>query len=157
VRLAAILLVLLPACQSNGADSLVFQASRLVLPAGGRVVEPPGPARVGRRVETSACYAGRAASALADALRDGLRPEWGEVRVIPNPAAPGRFVVVGERDGFGVAGVVDAARRGECADGEVWVSVGAHPLGRAGGATAAGPVGPRRHERTRLPVVPVPE
>ena len=153
MRLAAILLVLLPACQDNTSDSLGSQASRLALPAGGRVIAPPGPARVGRRVETSACYAGRAA-ALAEALRDGLRPEWGEVRVIPNPAAPGRFVVVGERDGFGVAGVVDAARRGECADGEVWVSVGAHPLGRSAGDTAAGPVGPRRHERTRLPMVP---
>jgi hypothetical protein len=138
------LLVLLAACQAAPVD-------RLALPEGGRVVEPP--AAVGVRVETSACYAGREPGALAAELADRLRPAWGETRIIPSPAAPGRYVVVGEQAGFGVAGVVDTPRRGECAAGEVWVSVGAHPLVQ-GSATTVGPAGPRRAGHLRLPVVP---
>jgi hypothetical protein len=74
------------------------------------------------------------------------------LRVIPNAAVPGRFVVTGERAGLALSGVVDTARRGECAPGEIWVSVGAHEVAQAAATTGA--VGPQRHRRLRLPVVP---
>ncbi len=145
---------LLVACQSNDSAPL---PGKLALPAGARSVAPMAAARAGGRVQTSACYAGRDPAELAAELQDALRGDWGVVRLIPNHAVPGRFVVVGERDGFGVSGVVDAPRSGECDAGEIWVGVGAHPLGPASSATTAGPSGPRRHERTRLPIVPRPE
>ena len=142
------LAVALAACQSNDLNSL---ASRLTVPEGARTIT----VQVGARVETAACYPGGDPTTLARSLQEKLRPEGGDVRLIPNEAIPGRFVVVGERDGFGVAGFVDAPRRGECADGEVLVSVGAHAIGPAAAAgTTAGPVGPRRHDRMRVPIVP---
>jgi hypothetical protein len=136
----------LAACQGNSSDS---QAFRLSLPEGGRVIQAPVAA--GPRVETAACYAGRAPEELAGAVAAQLGPAWGDVRVLPRP---GRWVILGERDGYGLAGVV--APRAACPEGEVWVSIGAHAAGAPGGTTA-GPVGPRRQSRTRLPVVPTPE
>jgi hypothetical protein len=125
------------------------------LPAGARVLVPPGPPAAGpaTRVETEACVPGTGAVAVADSVKSALSSRWNDVRVLPSGE---RWVVVGQKDGLGVSGTVDASRQGACAAGEVFVSLGVHEIPADGRSKVVGARGPRAAAAGRLPIVVAP-
>jgi hypothetical protein len=159
--------MVLAACQSQPDPSREVRevaVARLALPAEARVVADPAvsPAGPAGRVETQACVAGKPGADVAASTKAALAPSWGDVQIIPNAAVPGRWVLVGGKDGYGgygVSGLVDEVRRGPCTEGEVYVSLGVHALAAEGagdGARGAGVRGVRSAAAGRLPVVLTP-
>jgi len=136
-------------------DSRYAAMERLELPAGARVITPAGspPGGPATRIETEACVPGRTGADVADAVKSALAARWSDLRVLPSGD---RWVVVGQKDGIGVSGTVDAARQGACAAGEVYLSLGVHEIPPEIHTRYVGARGPRSAAASRLPVVVAP-
>ena len=135
-------------------DSRYAAVELLDLPVGARVLTPASPPAAGpaTRVGTEACVPGSAGADVADAIKSALAAHWNDVRVLPSGD---RWVVVGQKDGLGVSGTVDAAHQGSCAAGEIYVNLGVHEIPADGRSRYVGARGPRAAAAGRLPVVPV--
>jgi hypothetical protein len=146
-----LVLGVLAGCSAQN-DSRYAAMDQVELPVGARMVTPPGPPAAGpsTRVETVACVPGSTAADVADSVKTALSPRWSDLRVLPSGD---RLVVVGQKDGLGVSGTVDAARQGSCAAGEIYVSLGVHEIPPDPGIRVVGARGPRTAAASRLPIV----
>jgi hypothetical protein len=141
-------------CQGSG-DAQAVAVAGLALPAGARVVTPAKVTGRTGRVGTEACVASRAGAAVAEDLRVALSKEWQAVRIIPSTVA-GRWVVVGRTALESVSGVVDEARPGPCAAGEVYLNLGVTDIPSESATKDVGARGPRAAASGRMPIVPQP-
>jgi hypothetical protein len=138
------------ACTAQN-DSRYAAMALMELPPGARVLGDPGVPAAGpaTRVETEACVPGTNGADAAESLKTALSARWDDLRVLPSGE---RWVVVGQKDGLGVSGTVDAAR-GACAAGEIYVNLGVHEIPPDSHSRYAGARGPRSAAASRLPVV----